>query len=220
VHAGEELVSTAHEADGTQVPYILNIEGSAPRYVVILFPGGSGRVDPRMEDGKLVYGFTGNFLVRSRAFIVDQEFATATTNTTTSEQRIQALIDDIGRRFPQASLYLMGTSNGTSATMALAGYLSERIAGEIHTSSRSEIYSFDTRKYKNRQLIVHHKHDGCRVTPFFAAESAHDKYGADFIAMDGGISVGDPCEAFGHHGYNGIERETITAIKRWIKQGG
>jgi hypothetical protein len=38
--------------------------------------------------------------------------------------------------------------------------------------------------------------------------------------MEGGISVGDPCEAFAHHGYNGIEKETVYAIKNWIKQGG
>ena len=38
--------------------------------------------------------------------------------------------------------------------------------------------------------------------------------------MEGGISVGHPCEAFAYHGYNGIERETIDAIKKWIRQGG
>jgi hypothetical protein len=188
--------------------------------VIILFPGGSGRVEPRMQDGTLAYGFKGNFLLRARPFIVDDEFATVTTNTTRSPERIQAVLDDLKRRFPAARIYLMGTSNGSAATMALAGYLSERIAGEIHTSSHSEIYSFDARKYKNRHLIVHHKRDTCRSTPFFAAEAAHERYGTDFIAMDGGISVGDACEAFAYHGYNGIERETAAAIKKWIRQGG
>lgn len=188
--------------------------------MIILFPGGSGTVNPRMQDGNLVYGFKGNFLLRARAFIVDDEFATVTTNSTQSEERIQALLDDIKSRFPNAQIYLMGTSNGTGPTMALAGYLSDKIAGEIHTSSGSEIYRFDARKYKNRQLIVHHKDDTCRSTPFFAAEASHQRYGNDFIAMEGGVSVGDPCEAFAHHGYNGIERETVDAIKKWIKRGG
>jgi len=201
------------------VPYILNANNAAPRYVVILFPGGTGRVDPRMQDGVLVYGFRGNFLVRSRPLIVDDEFATVTTNSSDSEERIQGVLDDLKRRYPAAKVYLMGTSNGTASTMALAAYLSERIAGVIHTSSRGEIYSFDSRKYKNRHLIVHHKRDGCRGTPYFAAESAHQRFGTDFIAMEGGISVGNPCEAFAYHGYNGIERETIDAIKKWIRQG-
>ena len=202
------------------MPYILNAGDAPPRYLIILFPGGSGRVEPRMQDGVLLYGFKGNFLLRARPFIVDDEFATVTTNTTHSPERVQVLLDDLKRRFAGAQIYLMGTSNGSAATMALSGYLSERIAGVIHTSSHSEIYGFDTRKYKNRHLIVHHKRDTCRSTPFFAAEAAHERYGTDFIAMDGGISVGEPCEAFAHHGYNGIERETAAAIKKWIKQGG
>jgi len=217
--AGEELITTAHYASGEQVPYILNAAGSTPKYVVILFPGGSGVVDPHMENGMLAYGFRGNFLVRSRPLIVDDEFATVTTNTTQSQERIQALLDDIGSRWPDARIYLMGTSNGTGATMALAGYLSGKIAGVIHTSSLSGIYDFDARKYDNRQLVVHHRDDHCRATPFSAAKASHERFGNDFIVMEGGISVGDSCEAFAHHGYNGIERETVDAIKKWIKQG-
>ena len=33
-------------------------------------------------------------------------------------------------------------------------------------------------------------------------------------------SVGNLCEAFSHHGHNGIERETMDAIKQWILRGG
>jgi uncharacterized alpha/beta hydrolase family protein len=159
-----------------------------------------------------------NFLLRSRKFIVDDEFVTVTTNSTSSENRIQAILDDLKTRFPKAQIYLMGTSNGTYSTMALAEYLSDKVAGEIHTSSLNRIYFLDARKYKNRHLVVHHKNDSCRVTPFRSAEYSHQEYGNDFIAMEGGISVGDPCEAFAYHGYNGVEDETIQAIKKWIRQ--
>src|SRR5258706_12075443 len=124
--AAEELITTAPQPGGDAVPYILNSESADPRYVVILFPGGSGVVDPRLVEGKLVYGFRGNFLVRSRPHLVDKEFASVLTNTTRSEERIQAVLDDLKRRFPAAKIYLMGTSNGTFATMALSGYLAER----------------------------------------------------------------------------------------------
>jgi hypothetical protein len=217
--AAEELITSAHYPNGDQVPYILDSEGTAARYVIILFPGGSGTVDPRMENGKLVYGYRGNFLLRSRKFIVDDQFATVTTNTTQSEERIQAVLDDIKTRFPAAKIYLMGTSSGTYSTMALARYLSDKIAGEIHTSSLNKIHEFDARKYKNRQLVVHHRNDGCYLTLFGPAKESHDKYGNDFIVMEGGSAVGDPCEAFAYHGYNGIERETVEAIKKWILQG-
>jgi predicted peptidase len=216
--AEELLTTTAHYQNGEEVPYILNYQSPDPGYVVILFPGGSGRVDPRMEDGKLVYGLKGNFLLRSRNFIVDDAFATVTTNSSNSEERIQAVLNDIKVRFPKAKIYLMGTSNGTYSTISLADYLSDKIAGVIHTSSRSQIYFFDAKKYKNRQLVVHQKNDGCHVTPFSAAERSHEKYGNELIVMEGGKSAGDPCEAFAYHGYNGIENETIQAIKKWIRQ--
>lgn len=215
----EELVTTAQAASGETVPYILDSRSAAPKYVVILFPGGKGEVDPRMVNGKLVYRAKNNFLLRARPFLVDDEFAAVATNATSSGERVQALVDDLRKRFPGAALYLMGTSRGTLDTMALAAYLSTRIAGEIHTSSFAAIATFDAGKYKNRQLLVHHADDGCRATPFGAAQAAHERYGTPLIVMHGGKEEGDPCQPFGHHGYNGIEKETIDAIKRWVRQG-
>jgi hypothetical protein len=208
-------------ASGEVVPYVLNMaSGTAPRYVLILFPGGAGLVDPRIENGTLVYNAASNFLLRARAFLVDEEFATIATNATSSEERVQGLLDDVHRRFPAARIYVMGTSRGTIDTMTLAGYLSDRVAGEIHTSSMQRVASFDASKYHNRHLIVHHRDDSCRHTPTTAAQWAHDRYGDELILMEGGISKGDDCGPFAHHGYNGIERETADAIKQWVKQGG
>ena len=216
----DQLVDTARSARGEEVPYVLNAVNAQPRYVLILFPGGSGNMNPRMQGDRVMYGFSGNFLIRSRKLMVDEEFATVSTNSTSNTEHIQAVIDDINRRFAGARIYLMGTSAGTSSTLALAGYLSDKIAGEIHTASFTEVRRLDPRKYKNRHLIVHHKDDGCRYTPFFAGEESHRRYGTDFIVMEGGISTGDACEAFAHHGFNGIERETVDTIKAWIRKGG
>ena len=68
--AAEELVTTAQMKSGQTVPYVLNSLTATPRYVVILFPGGSGEMNPRLKDGKVVYGFKGNFVIRTRKFIV------------------------------------------------------------------------------------------------------------------------------------------------------
>lgn len=216
--AAEDLIASAHNASGEPIPYILNYKNLSPKYVVILFPGGHGMMNPHMEEGKLVYQFRGNFLIRSRKFLVDDEFVTVATNASHSRERIQAIIDDLNGRFPAAQIYLMGTSRGTFDTMSLADYLSDKIAGVIHTSSWQSIAAFNATKYANRHLVVHHRHDGCRSTPFSAALAGHERYGNELIAMEGGTAVGDPCEPFGYHGFNGIERETMDAIKAWIKQ--
>lgn len=217
-HATEELITSARNKNGDVIPYVLNHRAAVPRYVVILFPGGNGEMNPRMKDGALVYAYRGNFVIRTRPLLVDDEVATVATNASQSKERIQAVIDDINSRFPGVKIYLMGTSKGTFDTMHLAEYLSERIAGVIHSSSLSQISTFNATAYKNRHLIVHHKNDGCFATPFSAAEHSHKQFGSELIAMEGGKSVGDPCEPYGHHGFNGIEKETIEAIKGWIKK--
>lgn len=216
----EELILTAQMPSGETLPYILDHRDAQPRYLLILFPGGTGIVDPRMVNGKLEYRARTNFLLRARPLIVDDEFATATMNTTPVAERVQALLDDLARRFPGARVYLVGTSRGTFATIALADYLSDKVAGEIHTSSIAAIGAFDPRRYKNRQLVVHHADDQCSETPFGGAQRSHERYGTELIAMKGGAGVGDPCQPYGYHGYNGIEKETIDAIKQWVRKGG
>lgn len=217
--AGEELILTARYPDGEAIPYVLDSEGPAPKYVLILFPGGSGNVDPHMENGSLVYAFRGNFLVRSRPYLVDRDFATVTTNSTRSEERMQGLLDDLGRRFPKAEVYLVGTSYGTYYTMALAGFLSGRIAGVIHTATLGEVRDFDTRGFANRHVLVHHRADVCPGTLFYDIETAHRKYGTELIVMEGGASVGHLCQAQAHHGFYGIERETMEEIRKWVRRG-
>lgn len=216
----EVVVSSAVTATGDHVPYLLNAaDTGTPRFVLILFPGGSGVVNPHYEDGVVKYQMADNFLLRARKFIVDQEFATVAMDTTQSEARIQAVVDDIRRRMTGSKIYLVGTSTGTFDTMKLAGYLADKIEGEIHTSTLLSVASFDGPSYRNRQVLVHHKNDGCRLTPFEAAEASHLRYGTELIAMEGGVSFGNPCKPFAHHGFNGIERETAEAIKRWVKEG-
>ena len=119
--AADELITTAKNADGEVVPYVLNAANPQPKYVVILFPGGNGQMNPHLDKGRVVYGFGGNFLIRGREFLADEEFATVATNTTSDEPRVQALLDDLKRRYPNAQIYLMCTSRGTIATVKLAG---------------------------------------------------------------------------------------------------
>jgi hypothetical protein len=216
--AKEELITSAHLPNGEPIPYVLSSENACPRYVLILFPGGPGNVDPRLENGSLVYNFKGNFLLRAREHFVDAEFATVAANASANEARMQGLLNDLARRFPKAKIYLVGTSRGTFDTMKLSGYLADKIAGVVHTASLSKISTFDARKYKNHHLVVHHRNDGCHTTPFGAAQGSHERYGNEFIAMEGGTAVGNPCGPRGHHGFNGIEAQTVEAIKKWIKK--
>jgi hypothetical protein len=210
--AGDELAS-----GGGSVPYILTTGGTLPTYAVILMPGGRGILEPRIDqNGKLAFRMGGNFLIRSRALFATGPFVAASTDATTSPERILAIVGDLQKRYGPIKVYVVGTSRSTESTMALSAPLDGKVAGFVHSSSMSAIATFDTRKFTSRHLIVLHKLDACRVTRPAAGEVSHRTFGTELIEMDGGKSTGDDCEAFAYHGFNGIERETVDKIKAWI----
>ena len=182
-------------------------------------PGGPGRVNPHMEGPKLVFAGAGNFLIRSREVFADPQFVAASTDATTTPERIQAIMRDLEARYGKIAIYVVGTSKSTNSTMQLAKSLDGQAAGFIHTSSMSAIASFDPRGSKSRNLIVLHKMDACRVTSPSSGVASHNKYGTELIEVEGGKSTGDDCEAFAYHGYNGIEAQTVDKIKAWIVAG-
>eukprot|EP01037_Dinobryon_pediforme_P010435 gene10435-10503_t len=74
------------------------------------------------------------------------------------------------------------------------------IAGFINTSSLASVnHELDTRGYEG--AVYNHK-----------------TYGTDLITMEGGTIAGNVCGPQAHHGYLGIESETVLRIKAWIKQ--
>jgi hypothetical protein len=214
--ASDELVTSARTAGGETIPYILTSKPGTPAYAVILMPGGKGIVSPRMEGTRLVFSGGGNFLIRSRELFADGRFVTVSTDATSTPDRMLAIIRDLQARYGQIAIYIIGTSRSTEATMALAKPLDGWVAGFVHSSSMNGIAGFDPRGLKSRQLIVLHVRDACRVTSPSSGAASHSKYGTELIEMSGGTSTGDDCEAYAHHGYNGIEQATVDRIKAWI----
>jgi hypothetical protein len=69
-------------------------------------------------------------------------------------------------------------------------------------------------------LVVHHKDDGCEHCRYTDLPLLMEKLSGaprkEVMVFEGGATRGDPCEAFAHHGYNGIEGDVITKIAAWI----
>ena len=216
--AADELVTSARTTSGDVVPYVLTTKPGTPAYAVILMPGSKGILNPRMEGGKLALaaGADGNFLIRSRELFADGRFVAASTDATSTPDRMLAIVSDLEKRYGRIAIYVIGTSRSTEATMALARPLDGRVAGFVHTSSMSGIASFDPRGLRSRNLIVLHVKDACRVTSPSAGVASNRKFGTELIEMNGGTSTGDDCQAYAYHGYNGIEKETVDRIKAWI----
>ncbi|MBS0539631.1 MAG: hypothetical protein JSR47_12785 [Proteobacteria bacterium] len=217
--AKDELVGVTR-ASGERFNYVLTSHDAAQvRYGVILMPGGRGILDPHMEGSKIAMSLAGNFLIRSRELFAGGAFVAASTDATTSPDRILAIAADLQKRYGAIAIYVIGTSRSTDSTMALSRPLDGQVAGFVHTSSMNGIATLDPRGLKSRHLLVLHKNDACRVTQPANAVASHNRYGTELIEVEGGKSVGDDCEARAYHGYNGIERETVDKIKAWIQAG-
>jgi len=77
-----------------------------------------------------------------------------------------ALINDLGTRFPNSKICMVGTSRSTYSTMGFAEKFDGKINCIIHTAFMNQIARFDTRKFKSRHLMVHHKNDPCHLTTY------------------------------------------------------
>jgi hypothetical protein len=217
----EQLILTARYSNGNIAPYLLTTNDLInARYAVILMPGGAGIFNPRIEDGKLRFKSAGNFVIRSRGLFADSETVATSTDATYSQERMRAIVQDLKYRYPNVTIYIVGTSNSTRSTMLLGERMDGEVGGFIHTASLNIIGGYDTQSFKSRHLIVHHTDDGCHLTGFWEAKRNHEKYKTFLIAMSGGQNIGDPCFAQAHHGFNGIEKDTVEKIKLWMKSNG
>jgi hypothetical protein len=217
--ARDELVTSLSDAGGEPIPYILTSNGGKPSHAILLMPGGAGNLSPRMDGSQLVMSLGGNFLIRTRELFARPPIVAASIDATTTPGRIMAIARDLQARFGPLAIYVAGNSRGSYATMTLAPLLDGQVAGFIHTSSLNAIASFDTRPFRSRHLIVHHTLDLCTGARFSAAVANHRSYGTALIAMEGGTSIDRPCEARAHHGFYGVEQETVDRINAWILAG-
>ncbi len=218
--AKDELVTSAHYADGQVIPYVLTSNGDAPTHAILMMPGGPGTLAPHLDvNGQIVMTWGNNFLMRVRGLFAGPRIVAVSMDATTTPERVMAIVDSLQSRYGPLQVYVAGNSLSSGSTMRLGERMDGKLAGFIHTSSVNAIASYDTRQFKSRHLMVAHRMDSCSGTVASSAQHAHNVYGTDLILIEGGVSVGKPCEAVAHHGFNGVEKETVAKIVAWMLNG-
>jgi len=128
-------------------------------------------------------------------------------------------------------LWLIGNSRGTisAANCAVRNKHKTGPDGIVLTSSvtrkiRKNLDSLDDIELSDITVptyVVHHKEDGCKVTPYNVARDLLDRLTAvrvkEFRGFSGGENPGKPCKGNSYHGFLGIEDTVVQDIVSWIK---
>ena len=185
----------------------------APRASVILMPGGDGYIaaGPGGTIGKL----TGNQLVRTRSAYLAHGLAVLVVDADVNLARAVDYMAAI-----KQPVTVVATSRGTlRAAYGIAGgakpnalVLTSGFLTNGSGSSQNVANILGSPQLLPPTLVIAHRHDSCRFTlpagvePFigWAGGKASAKW------LDGGVNSGDPCQARGHHGFNGLDGEVVS----------
>ena len=149
-------------------------------------------------------------------------------------QDMAQVIAFLRKENPDKPVCLIGTSNGSLSATSVAALLGEQgpdcivLTSSVSIKPQSTlmgrfVHAFtdaDLTKIKVPVLIVHHKNDSCKHTPYEPMPSYVKAFPnspkVDFITVEGGQDHSDTCNR-GHHQFLGIEREVTAQISNWIK---
>ena len=122
---------------------------------------------------------------------------------------------------------LVGHSRGSVSVSAAANMLGNNevkgivVMGSLTATSQKVKAPFTMRNMLKKTsvpvLIIHHKQDGCVVTPFSPIKSLSKKRGFPLVTISGGGSSGNPCGPLHFHGFEGTMSQVITEIKKWAE---
>jgi hypothetical protein len=198
-----------------------------PLASLILFPGAGG-----------VYAASShNFLLRIAPGLIAQGFTVLVVDAPSDNAAGMAwpfrasaahatdigAVVDLAKSHSPAPVWLIGTSRGSVSAANGAAALGKRIDGVVLTSSvwAQGMAAVPLEKIVVPVMVVHNRDDGCHESPFSGVDYAMGRMtGAParkFLAVSGGLSKSDACQAMSPHGYLGIEAQVVQPMVDWIR---
>jgi len=217
-------------------------DAKAFKYGVALFLGHPGILKIREENGQPQFDQRGNFLARSRRHWLDEETLVVIVDAPSDQwatfyQRwretprygadVAALLKEVTRRYGAEDWTFVGTSEGSISAfhaarmnpqLARRAILTSSVWGPTNNGPGLSMAKWD--ELSARLLWVHHEADPCQYSLYREARGYAERSRSPLVTVrGGGPGRGDPCGAFASHGYVGVERETVMAMRAWMKTG-
>lgn len=237
----EEIV-TVKTRSGFQQSGVLGVATpvSKPTRLLVIVSGHPAVTRPVVNAvGRIQTKQEGNFLVRSRKYLVSDRVATllldcrsdfetlCTDEYQASVDRvedIQLLVKQVREKLTGISeVWAVSTSRGVITTAALAKHAVGRYKGVIHTAgtygkAMDQGLSFEPTSVV--QYFVHHKDDPCGMTLHQHAVTLTSRNSHPLVTVLGGSGFrGQPCQAFTQHGFTGQEEKVARAIRDLVETG-
>ena len=225
--------------DGGGVERVLFAGPANPRAILILFPGGDGVVD--IGNGAAIGRERGNFLVRTLPLWTAQGFAVAILDAPQHQSLLgrrhtpayAAAIDraiDFARSRANAPIWLVGTSQGSTAAANGAARLGGKVAGVVLTSAVTRtprngpgetVFDANPEAIAVPALVVANLGDTCGITPPADANALAARLSRsprkEVILVQSSDIRSDPCQAMSPHGFLGIEPMVVQRIAAWLR---
>jgi pimeloyl-ACP methyl ester carboxylesterase len=193
-----------------------------------IFPNGSMRSEAFLSGG--ARRFTDNGITVAIVDAPTDRHSLDDFRHTSEHAQDAAAVIAFLRQQSKLPVWAIGTSNGSLSAATAAALLGERGPdGIVLTSSTTRkpvsaahpVTDAALDKITVPTLFVHHKHDGCMVTPYDAIPgvmaSMKKASRIELISVEGGEIRGNPCQS-GYHQFYGIEADVTRQIADWIKQ--
>lgn len=217
-------------------------EATAFRHGIALFPGHPGILKLEVSAGQPRYEMRGNFLVRSRRHWLDAGILVVVVDAPSDQwasflQEFRAsarygadvaeLLTQISREYKVENWTFVGTSEG-SVSAFHAARMNPQLAGRViltssvwgPTRNGPGLSDANWIALKAPLLWVHHQDDPCPFTSHAEARRYANKTRAPLVTVrGGGPEKGGACQAFTAHGFVGVERAVVRAMRSWVLTG-
>ena len=236
VPAAAEANVTELTLDDGGIQRVLYTAPANPRAALIMLPGGNGMVEFG-PDGAFRRG-GGSFLLRTLPLWQAQGFAVAVLtppngmsllgyrHTPAYAAAIGQAVEFVRNR-TNVPVWLVGTSQGTTAAVGGAARLSGKVAGIVvmssvtgRSSAGETLFDSEPERVTVPVLIVANSSDTCPASlpkdaPKIAEVLTHAPR-KEIVYVESAAIQGPPCEAESPHSYFGIEQPTVERVAEWI----
>jgi hypothetical protein len=197
---------------------LLTPDRGKPRGGIVLLPGADGILN--LSESGEVRALQGNQLVRTREDYVRAGFVVILPDAQAS---VAAAVSELRRLTSPVAIVAKSRGSLRAARVVREGVRADALVLasamlEPHERRPSVPQILGSPNALPRTLVIHHRNDGCVVTPPSAVEPfvGWSAGRARATWIDGGVDAGQACGGRGHHGFAGRDADVVRVIARFV----